>query len=164
MMRNTLATLVVLSVVGWLAGCSQPAPAPPAPTAPKEEPKKEEPKKEEAKVEQAAPAAEFKNVYFDFDKYEIKPEFVAAVKSNAASLKSNKDLRVTIEGHCDERGTTEYNLQLGERRANAIRRALTAEGVEAGRLKVQSWGEEKPADAGHDEAAWAKNRRAVVVQ
>jgi peptidoglycan-associated lipoprotein len=102
-------------------------------------------------------------VYFDFDKYNIKPEFKDTIKANAKMLMDQAGLKVTIEGHCDERGTNEYNLALGQRRAEAVRQALVAAGVPAGQLKTISFGEERPVDPGHDEAAWAKNRRAVVV-
>jgi peptidoglycan-associated lipoprotein len=106
-----------------------------------------------------APGIELKIIYFDFDKYDIKPEFRDAIKYNARELNKNRTVKVTIEGHADERGTTEYNLALGERRAVAVQKALIAEGVEGARLKVVSYGEERPVDSGHDEAAWAKNRR-----
>ncbi|MBI3991802.1 MAG: peptidoglycan-associated lipoprotein Pal [Candidatus Lambdaproteobacteria bacterium] len=106
---------------------------------------------------------EFKPVFFDFDKYDIKPEFVAVIKENAGVLKGDANMKVVIEGHCDERGTTEYNLALGERRARAVRSALIDEGVNPTQLKMVSYGEERPADLGHNEAAWEKNRRAVIV-
>ena len=105
----------------------------------------------------------FTPVFFDFDKYDIKPEFRAAITENAGVLKSNASMKVVIEGHCDERGTTEYNLALGERRARAVRSALIDEGVNPAQLKMVSYGEERPADSGHNEAAWAQNRRAVIV-
>ncbi len=104
---------------------------------------------------------DFKVVYFDFDKYNIKSEFKAAIKENAQRLGADKD-KVVIEGHCDERGSNEYNLALGQRRAEALRQALVAEGVPAGLLKTISYGEERPVDPGHTEEAWAKNRRAVL--
>ncbi|MBI4084229.1 MAG: peptidoglycan-associated lipoprotein Pal [Candidatus Lambdaproteobacteria bacterium] len=106
---------------------------------------------------------EFQPVFFDFDKYNIKPEFKAALEQNVQMLRGNPAMVVVIEGHCDERGTTEYNLALGERRANAVRNALIEGGIDGKRLRIHSWGEEKPVDPGHNEAAWAKNRRAIVV-
>lgn len=146
------------------------APAAAQPQAPKpEESKPEAPKPAEQAaptVPAQAPAAvvvapgmELKIIYFDFDKYDIKPEFRDAIKFNAQELNKNRSVKVTIEGHADERGTTEYNLALGERRAVAVQKALIAEGVDGSRLKVVSYGEERPVDPGHDEAAWAKNRR-----
>jgi len=104
---------------------------------------------------------EFKIVTFDFDKYDIRPEWAAAVQENARRLISRK-LAVVIEGHCDEHGTNEYNLALGQRRAESMRQALLAAGVPTAQLKTLSYGEERPADPGHDPAAWARNRRAVL--
>jgi peptidoglycan-associated lipoprotein len=109
-----------------------------------------------------AVASPFGLVYFDFDKYNIKPEFDSVIKDNAKKLMDNASMNVTIEGHCDERGTEEYNLALGERRAEAVRKALIAAGVPASRLKTISYGEERPVDPGHNEEAWAKNRRSVL--
>ena len=107
--------------------------------------------------------SEFDIVFFDFDKSNIKPEFVSAIQNNANKLLSDSALVVTIEGHCDERGTNEYNLALGQRRAESIRRALIAEGVPAAQLNTVSFGEERPAEMGSNEEAWAKNRRGEMV-
>ena len=98
-------------------------------------------------------------IYFDFDKYDLKPESKAVLKEKAGILKKYKDWKMLIEGHCDERGTEEYNLALGERRARAAYEFLVILGVESSRLKIVSFGEERPADPGHSETAWAKNRR-----
>ena len=102
----------------------------------------------------------FKPVYFDYDKSNIRPEFQPALEGVANWLAKYADRQLLIEGHCDERGTDEYNLALGERRALAVRRYLVALGVAAERLHTISYGEEKPVDPGHDESSWAKNRRA----
>lgn len=99
-------------------------------------------------------------VYFDFDRSEIKPDFYRTVKLNAEYLSLDHGATVTVKGHCDERGTREYNLALGERRAMAVKHALIAEGVSPSRINVISYGEDKPAVDGHNEAAWSKNRRA----
>ena len=99
-------------------------------------------------------------VYFDFDQSEVKSQFYSTIKANADYMALEQNATVTIEGHCDERGTREYNIALGERRANAVKRALIAEGVSPSRIKVISYGEEQPAAEGHNESAWAKNRRA----
>ncbi len=99
-------------------------------------------------------------VYFDFDQSEVKSQFYSTIKANADYMALEPNATVTIEGHCDERGTREYNIALGERRANAVKRALIAEGVSPSRIKVISYGEEQPAAEGHNESAWAKNRRA----
>ncbi len=102
----------------------------------------------------------FKNIYFDFDKSDIKPESRPVLEKIAAYLLKNPALDLLIEGHCDERGTEEYNLALGERRALSARRYLIGLGVASKRLQTISYGEERPLDPGHDETAWAKNRRA----
>jgi len=101
------------------------------------------------------------SIYFDFDKYNVKPEFKAAVKKNADYLKANKAKNVLIEGNTDERGTNEYNMALGQRRADAAAKALKAEGVDAKRIKAMSNGEEKPVCKESNEACWAKNRNAM---
>jgi peptidoglycan-associated lipoprotein len=102
---------------------------------------------------------EMKTIYFDFDKYDIRPDQKAAVDFNAAELKKNPGVHVIIEGHCDERGTTEYNLALGQRRAVSVLTALESDSVTKDRMKTISYGKERPAIQGHDEAAWSKNRR-----
>ncbi len=104
-----------------------------------------------------------KVIYFDFDRSEVKPEYLDTLRAHAEYLASHPDVTVTIEGHCDERGTREYNLALGERRANAVANLLTAEGVARSQITTISYGEERPIDEGHDETAWALNRRAVLV-
>ncbi len=104
-----------------------------------------------------------KRVHFDFDKSNIKPEYYDIIKLQAQFMNDNPQVKVTIAGYCDERGTVEYNLALGERRANAAYNALVAEGVNPDRIQTVSYGESYPLDAGHNEAAWAKNRRATFV-
>jgi peptidoglycan-associated lipoprotein len=102
-------------------------------------------------------------IFFDFDKSSITPEAKAILQRQAAFATTNGQLTFTIEGHCDERGTREYNLALGERRATADKNALVALGVQSGRLQTISYGKERPAVVGSNEAAWAQNRRAVTV-
>ncbi len=102
-------------------------------------------------------------VFFDFDKSSIKPEGQTTLQRQAEWLKKYPNVSVTVEGHCDERGTREYNLALGERRATAVRNALVALGIPANRLKTISYGKERPAVLGSNEAAWAQNRRGVTV-
>ena len=102
-------------------------------------------------------------VYFDLDKYDIRSDFAAMLDSHANFLRSNPSYKVTVEGHADERGTPEYNISLGERRANAVKMYLQGKGVSADQISIVSYGKEKPAVLGHDEAAYAKNRRAVLV-
>ncbi len=104
-----------------------------------------------------------KDIHFDFDKYDILPEDAQILKENAALLSKYPKVKIQVEGHCDERGTNEYNLALGERRANAAKKYLVSLGVSADRISTISYGEEKPLDAGHNEEAWAKNRRGHFV-
>jgi peptidoglycan-associated lipoprotein len=107
------------------------------------------------------PDVDFKNldIYFDFDSSELTVEAQTLLQSKAAYLKEKGGINVVIEGHCDERGTTEYNLALGERRAKAAMDFLVDIGVSASRLNIISYGEEQPADAGHNKDAWERNRR-----
>ncbi len=100
--------------------------------------------------------------YFAYDQAILSAQDLAALELHAQILRRNADRRVLVTGHCDERGTREYNLALGERRANAVSSFLLAAGVSAGQIEVVSYGEERPQDPGHDASAWARNRRAVV--
>jgi len=102
-------------------------------------------------------------VFFDFDKYDITAPGRETLNANARILKDKPAMRLTIEGHCDERGTTQYNLALGEKRARAAMNYLVSLGIDAGRLEIVSYGKERPFAMGHDESAWAQNRRAHFV-
>ena len=102
-------------------------------------------------------------VYFGTDKYDLDEATKATLAAQARWLIANTNVRASIEGHCDERGTREYNMALGERRANAARDFLVSQGVPAARLLVTSWGKERPVATGSNEEAWAQNRRAVTV-
>jgi peptidoglycan-associated lipoprotein len=102
-------------------------------------------------------------VYFAFDSYELDDQTRMVLQRNGDWLLDNPRYNIRVEGHCDERGTIEYNLALGERRASAVRDYLVSLGVDAFRIRIVSYGEEDPADPGHDEAAWARNRRGVFV-
>ncbi len=104
-----------------------------------------------------------KEIHFDFDKYNIKPDDAKILDANAAWLKSNAANLVLIEGHCDERGTAEYNLALGERRAKSTMNYLVAQGVQASRITIISYGKERPLCTEHTEACWARNRRAAFL-
>ncbi|MDP2331160.1 MAG: peptidoglycan-associated lipoprotein Pal [Reyranella sp.] len=101
-------------------------------------------------------------VFFDTDQSTIREDGRTTLNRQAEWLKKYTNYQVTIEGHCDERGTREYNLALGERRANAARQYLVAQGIPAARIKTISYGKERPDPVGSDEAAWARNRRAVT--
>lgn len=103
------------------------------------------------------------DAFFDYDSYSLSSEAKGTLETNAKALKAVSAGNVTIEGHCDERGTSAYNLALGEKRANAAKEYLVALGVNASRLNTVSYGKERPFDDGHDESAWAKNRRAHFV-
>ncbi|HLN90852.1 MAG TPA: peptidoglycan-associated lipoprotein Pal [Patescibacteria group bacterium] len=107
--------------------------------------------------------SQFDDVRFDFDKSEVKEDGRKTCQTVAAFMKKNPRAKLLIEGHCDERGTSEYNLALGERRATAVMTYLVSLGVPKAALSTVSFGEEKPLDPGHDEGAWAKNRRAHFV-
>ena len=106
------------------------------------------------------PTSELQDVYFDYDKSEIRSDQRDTLAANAEWIKNNPKVRVQVEGHCDERGTEEYNLALGERRASTIRDYLISYGVEPDRIYHISYGEEMPVDPTSNEGAWAKNRRA----
>jgi peptidoglycan-associated lipoprotein len=111
-----------------------------------------------------APAASpLKDVFFDYDKAAIRDDQKAALSENVAWLKANPAAKITIEGHCDERGTAEYNLGLGERRAKAAKDYLIAAGIPADRISTISYGKERPFVLGHDESAWKWNRRGHFV-
>jgi peptidoglycan-associated lipoprotein len=101
-----------------------------------------------------------RRVHFDFDKADLRADAMATLTENAARIKDYAGIPIRIEGHCDERGTVEYNLALGDRRARAARDYLVSAGIPAGRLRTISYGKEKPLDPGHNESAWAMNRRA----
>jgi outer membrane protein OmpA-like peptidoglycan-associated protein len=102
---------------------------------------------------------QFDNVHFAYDSYQIANPEVPKVERVAEYMKSNKGVRLVCEGHCDERGSTEYNMSLGEHRSLAVRAYLVGLGIDGGRIQTRSFGEEQPLDSGHTEAAWQINRR-----
>ncbi len=104
-----------------------------------------------------------RDIHFDFDRYDIRPGDEEILKENAALLKKYPKTKIQIEGHCDERGTVEYNLALGERRANNTKKYLVSLGIASDRISTISYGKERPLDIGHNEEAWAVNRRAHTV-
>src|ERR1700678_2257225 len=104
-----------------------------------------------------------KVIYFDFDRSEIKPEFAQVISAHARNLTSHPNLKMKLEGNTDERGSREYNIGLGERRAQAVRRALMLQGVADSQIATVSYGEERPAVTGHTEEAWSRNRRVDIV-
>ena len=112
-------------------------------------------------LEQLQKLQQINTVYFDYDKYNVKSEYETLLNAHAVFIRST-NLNVVIEGHADERGTPEYNIALGERRASAVKSYLQGNGVSGEQLSIVSYGKEKPAVLGHNEAAYAKNRRAVI--
>ena len=173
-MRPVLSsvTLVALLLMALFAGCAKEEPPPPTPEA---QPRPAAPALAPAPAPGLGEAArqqrfqqamqEFQNqdISFDFDQYDLRPDARAILDRKVAFLNENGSVRVQIEGHCDERGTSEYNLVLGERRANASKQYVTTAGINTARLSTISYGKERPLDPGHDEAAWARNRRAHFV-
>jgi peptidoglycan-associated lipoprotein len=109
-------------------------------------------------VKKGAPI--FKDILFEFNGYLVSPDYQGLITDIAAWLTQNKAAKLTVEGHCDERGTIEYNLALGEKRAESVKSQLVKAGVKDDRIKTISYGKEAPVDPGHTEEAWAKNRRA----
>ena len=103
-----------------------------------------------------------RSVYFDLDSNAVKDEYRSLVTAHSRYMADKRDSRIRIEGNCDERGSREYNLALGQRRAEAVKKVMTVLGVSDGRIETTSYGEEKPVALGHDEAAWAQNRRADI--
>ena len=180
--KSFVITILILCIGLIMMGC-------PKKTVVKEEPsvKKEEPGKPEAEraaketkakeqfekslVAERTPGIEgqvfesslLKDIHFNFDKYDIRPEDAAILKENAALLKKFPNVKVQIEGHCDARGTVEYNLALGERRANRTKDYLASLGISTARISTISYGKEKPLDPGQNEEAWANNRRAHTI-
>ncbi len=166
--------VVLTAVVLIVSGCARksretapvptPTPPPPATTAP-EKPKPVETPKPAETPPAATPfgSADLQPAFFDFDSYALTDQARAALDQDGKLLRAHSSAKITIEGHCDERGTAEYNQALGEKRAQAARDYLAAAGVEASRIQIISYGKERPFDPGHDEAAWAKNRRAHLV-
>jgi peptidoglycan-associated lipoprotein len=172
MMKKVMTVLVFLVFAGaslMMVSCAkkqvmmgQPAVmAPkPAPVAPAPAPAPAPSVSEEApNLGAEVQAFEAMSIYFDFDKSEIKPEAKAILDKKAAWLREHSEYRVQIQGNCDERGTTEYNLALGERRAKAAMKFLNALGIAADRISTLSYGKERPVCKEHNEACWSKNRR-----
>ncbi len=161
----------ILLALSFMNGCAgkkkvveQPKPEVQKPPEPKPAPKpqvKQAPKQVIEKVEEKVELREssFETIYFDFDKSDIRADQRDLMNKNARLLNDNKNVRVRLEGNCDERGTNEYNMALGDRRANSVRQFLTDYGISESRITTISYGEERPVDAGHNEDAWAKNRR-----
>ncbi len=152
--------IVVLAFSIFLMGCPKKTPPPPPPP-PIETPP--EPQIEEPVVEPEPPKLELRTVYFDYDKYNIKSDQRARLSDNASQLMKFPDANVLLEGHCDNRGTNEYNIALGAKRARAVRDFLTEYGIAATRLTTKSYGEERPVCMGENEDCWSRNRRVEFI-
>jgi peptidoglycan-associated lipoprotein len=157
----TRLLILILSIVAMASpiGCKKKppetestvvAPPPPPPPAP-------------APPEVQEMVKNFERVFFDFDSSSLDDQSKSALKDNATIMSEHTDIKLEIQGHADERGTTDYNLALGQRRANAVLNFLSSNGVASSRLKVVSYGEERPLSEGHSETAWAQNRRAEFI-
>jgi peptidoglycan-associated lipoprotein len=167
---KTLALIFIsLLLLLILAGCpgskkvqTQPTPEPAAEVREPEPAAPAEPQPEIKAVEKESPAVPFvlQNIYFDFDKYDLTSQALQTLADNARVLKAHAEARIVIEGHCDERGTVEYNLALGDKRAKAAKDYLVSLGVDPAQISTISYGKEQPVDVRHNEEAWAQNRRA----
>ena len=170
MKTRSFGLIMLTLIIGmFLTGCGcfmqaqkgeQPPPPPPEAKAVTPEAKVEVP------VTPAQPPAAvvmMKDINFDFDKYNIRTGDAAILKEDAGWFKANPGKKAKVEGHCDERGTVEYNLVLGQKRADSAKSYLVGLGIDGNLLETVSYGKERPVDPGHNEAAWAKNRRAHIV-
>ena len=174
--NRVMGFVVAVLAAGVLAGCAscagpqpveviddEPAPEPAPPPAPVEE-KPARVDDEGVPYDEATGRPLSRVVHFDFDKAVLRPADIRVLEQHAAFLSTARDRSIAVEGHCDERGTRDYNLALGEKRANAVVEFLTTAGVRRSQIAdVVSYGEEQPVDVGSNEDAWAKNRRAVLV-
>jgi len=181
--RNAfLSILLILSLVAFVGGCTKPPettpepvvePAPPPPPPPPPPAPEPEPDFPTEPIKEPQPVSELirdlmnqgavQTIYFAYDSSELTDAARNTLQANADVLKQYAQINVAIEGHCDERGTIEYNLALGERRAASVRDYLTSLGLARNRMRVITYGEERPVDPGHSESAWSKNRRAAFV-
>jgi peptidoglycan-associated lipoprotein len=164
-MKATSRTLLVATAVIALAACSKKPPEalPPAPVDTTEAPPPPPSGPVKGSQEDFLASVSSDRILFATDESEVDAGDQATLQSQAAWLQANPTVRVTIEGHCDERGTRDYNLALGEKRANAAKNYLATIGVDPSRITTISYGKERPAALGSDESAWAQNRRAVTV-
>ena len=164
MHRILVVGLAAVLAMSTLAGCgsapppppmeAEQAPPPPPPPAPEPEP---------PPVMRTLQQGDLGDVFFDFDKADIRGDQHGTLTTNSDRLRDATDSNVLIEGHCDERGTNDYNLALGDRRARSARDFLVNNGVSGARIELISYGESRPFSDGHDESAWAQNRRAHFV-
>lgn len=171
-MRKLWYLILFTVIVGLIMGCGSSAPPVEESAEPEGEPIGDVQERAEPEVtdEPGLTEAEreiewltslgLEKIYYDTDKWNIREDAREALKKNAAILEANPDIILTVEGHCDERNTVEYNLALGERRATGARDYLVRLGIDTERIKTISYGEERPVAYGHDESSWQRNRRA----
>jgi len=164
-MRSSVSALLVL---GLVAGCGKktmkappPPPAPPVQAEPTPQPPPPPPSPPPPPP--APTKVDLSDAFFDFDSYTLRDDARNALTDDGKQLVGATRVSVTVEGHCDERGTNDYNLALGQKRADAAKDFLVSYGVDGARVSTISYGETRPFDLGHDETAWAKNRRAHLV-
>jgi peptidoglycan-associated lipoprotein len=165
--HGTLVLVLVGAIA--LAGCSKksqapPASSPPPAETPPEAPPQTPPSDDSPSTGSESPSVSWQDAYFDYDAYQLRDDARLALDGDAKMMRDHANASLLIEGHCDERGTPEYNLALGEKRANSARDYLVAQGVDNSRIETVSFGEERPFATGHDEQSWAQNRRAHLVQ
>jgi len=177
MKKLLIFSLTILLILSFTTSCKKkvkevppPAPAPQAQEQPKvekvEEPVVKEPVLTEEEIFQKKTLEEINQekplamIFFDYDKYNIRDDAIPVLEANAQWLKQHSAVKILVEGHCDERGTEEYNLALGEKRAKSTMDYLVSLGLPSEKIRIISYGKSQPLDPGHDESAWAKNRRA----
>jgi len=166
--KRLLVLMLVVGLAVFVAGCGGDKAVEDDPTDIEAPPDVETPPETEEKPvvkeePKEVPMPVMEDVYYAFDKYNLTEESKRTLEDDASEMKRASEATIIIEGHCDERGTTAYNLALGEKRAKAARDYLVALGVSGSRVTIISYGKERPFDPGHNEAAWAKNRRAHFV-
>ena len=166
--RAVMASLLIGTAL--LTGCAKkpvatpaPPPAPPQETAPPPAPAPPPPPPAETAPAPGVKSEDFQPAFFDYDSYSLRDDARGALDKDAKLLRDNAAVSITIEGHCDERGTAEYNQALGEKRAQAAHDYLVAQGINASRINVISYGKERPFATGSDESSWQQNRRAHLV-
>jgi peptidoglycan-associated lipoprotein len=160
-----LAALVAASLIHWGCSSQKKVATPPPPTPPPTQAETPPPPPPPPPAEKPTPPPQLslQDAFFDFDDASLRPDAKAALENDAKYMEQNSSASVIIEGHCDERGSVEYNLALGERRARSAMEYLMSYGIASSRMTTISYGKERPFATGHDETAWAQNRRAHFV-
>jgi peptidoglycan-associated lipoprotein len=174
---KTTRILIALSVAALAVGCAttkleEPVPAPVVESKPAEAPKPAPDTRGVTTVDTAPKSVDplmdpksglaQRSVFFDFDRFDIKPDYMGLVEAHGRYLATNKQRKIVIEGNADERGSREYNLALGQKRADAVKSRLTLLGATDAQIETISYGEERPRATGHDESSWSQNRRADI--